>query len=41
MNDAKAKVLITADGTHRRGKIIDLKKIVDEALLKCTLLKPP
>ncbi|CDG66118.1 MAG: acetyl-CoA synthetase [Methanobacterium sp.] len=35
MNDAKAKVLITADGTFRRGKIIDLKKIVDEALLKC------
>jgi acetyl-CoA synthetase len=35
MNDARAKVLITADGTHRRGKIIDLKKIVDEALLKC------
>ena len=27
MNDADAKVLITADGTYRRGKIIDLKKI--------------
>jgi len=35
MNDAEAKVLITADGTYRRGKIIDLKKIVDEAMLKC------
>lgn len=35
MNDANAKVLITADGTFRRGKIIDLKKIVDEAILQC------
>jgi acetyl-CoA synthetase len=35
MNDAKAKVLITADGTFRRGKIIDLKKITDEAMLQC------
>jgi acetyl-CoA synthetase len=35
MNDAKAKVLITADGTFRRGKIIDLKKISDEAMLQC------
>ena len=36
MNDVKAKILITADGTYRRGKIIDLKKIADEALLQCT-----
>jgi len=35
MNDAKAKILVTADGTFRRGKVIDLKKIVDEAMLKC------
>ncbi len=35
MNDAKAKILITADGTFRRGKIIDLKKISDEAMLQC------
>lgn len=35
MNDAKAKILITADGTYRRGKIIDLKKISDEAMLQC------
>jgi len=35
MNDAEAKILITADGTFRRGKIIDLKKISDEAMLQC------
>jgi acetyl-CoA synthetase len=35
MNDANVKILITADGTYRRGKIIDLKKISDEALLQC------
>ncbi|NYB52008.1 MAG: acetate--CoA ligase [Methanobacteriaceae archaeon] len=39
MNDSKAKVLITADGTYRRGKTIDLKKIVDEALLKCPTIE--
>jgi acetyl-CoA synthetase len=39
MNDANAKVLITADGTYRRGKIIDLKKIADEALLKCSTIE--
>lgn len=39
MNDAEAKVLITADGTYRRGKVIDLKRIVDEALLKCPTIE--
>lgn len=39
MNASNAKVLITADGTYRRGKIIDLKKIVDEALLKCRTIE--
>lgn len=33
INDVRAKVMITADGTFRRGKIIDLKKITDEAIL--------
>jgi acetyl-CoA synthetase len=32
INDAKAKVVITADGNYRGGKLIELKKITDEAL---------
>lgn len=32
INDAKAKVVITMDGYYRRGKIIETKKNVDEAL---------
>jgi acetyl-CoA synthetase len=32
INDAQAKVVITADGNYRGGKLIQLKKIVDEAL---------
>jgi acetyl-CoA synthetase len=32
INDAKAKLLITADGGFRRGQIVQLKQIADEAL---------
>jgi acetyl-CoA synthetase len=32
INDAKAKVLITADGAWRRGTVVQLKTSVDEAL---------
>ncbi|MFC1860012.1 acetate--CoA ligase [Chloroflexota bacterium] len=32
MNDIKAKMLITADGGFRRGKVIQLKQIADDAL---------
>jgi acetyl-CoA synthetase len=39
MNDARAKIVITADGTFRRGKIIDLKKISDEAMLQCPTIE--
>jgi len=31
INDASAKVLFTADGSFRRGKVINLKKIADNA----------
>ncbi|MBT4693179.1 MAG: acetate--CoA ligase [Planctomycetaceae bacterium] len=33
-NDASAKVQLTADGAYRRGKVLELKEIVDEALEK-------
>jgi len=33
-NDAKAKIVITADGGSRRGKLLPLKETVDEALEK-------
>jgi acetyl-CoA synthetase len=33
-NDARARLLITADGGWRRGKVIPLKQNVDEALAK-------
>ena len=35
INDAEAKVCITADGGWRRGQVVELKKNVDEALKKC------
>ncbi len=35
IKDSKCKVLLTADGSFRGSKVIDLKSIVDEALLDC------
>ncbi len=33
INDAQCKLLITADGAYRRGGIVQLKKIADEAII--------
>ncbi|MBI5090991.1 MAG: acetate--CoA ligase [Candidatus Hydrogenedentes bacterium] len=35
INDAHAKMVITADGGFRRGAVVKLKTAVDEALAKC------
>ncbi len=35
INDSQAKLLITADGSFRRGKIVSLKHNADEALDRC------
>jgi len=32
INDAQAKLLITADGGYRRGSVVPLKRVADEAL---------
>lgn len=34
IDDAKSKLLITADGGYMRNKVVELKKIVDEALAR-------
>jgi acetyl-CoA synthetase len=39
IQDAKAKILFTADGSFRRGKAIDLKSVADEAAGKCKTIK--
>lgn len=36
INDAQAKVVITADGLNRGGKQVDLKSMVDAALENCS-----
>ncbi len=38
-NDAKSRLIITADGGWRRGKVIPLKDNVDEALTKSTTIE--
>ena len=32
IEDSKSKVVITADGGYRRGKVVELKSVVDEAI---------
>jgi len=35
IRDAESRVVVTADGGYRRGKISDLKSIVNEAVVRC------
>ncbi len=39
INDAEAKLLITADGGWRRGNVLRLKDEADKALAKCTCIE--
>jgi acetyl-CoA synthetase len=39
INDAQAKVLVTADGGFRGSKMVHLKQIADEALEKCNSIE--
>jgi acetyl-CoA synthetase len=39
INDAKAKVVVTADGGYRGDRIVRLKEAVDEAVTKCPSVK--
>jgi len=39
INDASAKLLITADGGWRRGAIVPLKKVADEAIKGCPTIE--
>ena len=35
INDAECKLVVTADGGFRAGKVLELKSIVDDALMQC------
>ena len=39
INNSQSKVVITADGGYRRGKVIKLKEIVDDAIRSCDSIK--
>lgn len=39
INDSQSKVLVTADGTCRRGKVLPMKSAAEEALQNCPTLK--
>ncbi len=39
LNDCEAKVLLTADGVRRRGKVVDMKAVADEAVSRAPTVK--
>ncbi len=39
INDAKAVCLITADGGYRRGSVLPLKRMADEAIGQCPSIR--
>jgi acetyl-CoA synthetase len=39
INDIQAKIVVTADGGYRRGKIIPLKEITDDAANRCSCIE--
>jgi len=39
IDDSKSKIVITADGGYRRGKVVKLKEVVDEAIKKLDCVK--
>jgi len=39
INDAKAKVLVTADGGYRRGQVLPLKAAADKAMEQCPCIE--
>jgi acetyl-CoA synthetase len=39
INDAEARVLITADGGYRRGNVVPLKRNADEAVERCPTIE--
>ena len=39
INDSNSKVVITADGGYRRGKVVKLKEVVDEAIQSCSSVR--
>jgi acetyl-CoA synthetase len=39
VQDSSCKAVITADGGYRRGKLLDLKAIVDEGIVDCPSVK--
>lgn len=39
INDAQCSLVITADGNYRGTKVVELKSIVDDALVQCTSIQ--